>query len=287
MACLAVLYPREFYRKISLSEGRTVIGRGTDADIRFDDELISRRHCEIRFDGNSFQIRDLDSTNGTFIDGQEVQNCTFEPKNRLQIGRVIFTVTFENMEYPVLGQGTRDQGQENEGNAEKEAEIFQKYEESITDALTGIPNRMQFFDRGCGEFAFAERNRTPLHILLIRPHSFEEIKKSFGEAVAEKVLRELARTLDFEKQDTALFARLEGETFAMLLTGISAEEARREVQRLHSAMERALFSFEDTLIPVSLNSGMASFSQNLKKENTSLEKMVEKAKKNLENTNAP
>jgi diguanylate cyclase (GGDEF)-like protein len=264
-----VLYPREFFRKIPLAEGRAVIGRGAEADIRFDDELISRRHCEVRFDGNSFQIRDLGSTNGTFMDGQEIRDCSFEPKNRLQAGRVIFTVITED----------------DSENAE-EAEDFRKYEESITDTLTGIPNQTQFWDRARGEFAFAERNRTPLHVLLIRPRSFEDIKKNFGESVAEKVLRELARLLDFEKHDAALLARLEDETFAMLLSGITAEEAKQEVLRLHSAMERALFSFEDTLIPVSLISGMASSLRDPKKENASIEKMVEKAKKNLEKTNA-
>ncbi|MBK6762402.1 MAG: FHA domain-containing protein [Micrococcales bacterium] len=54
-----------------LTRAITRIGRGADADIRIDDPGVSRHHAEIRI-GNDVILRDLDSTNGTYINGMLV-----------------------------------------------------------------------------------------------------------------------------------------------------------------------------------------------------------------------
>jgi len=54
-----------------LTRAITRIGRGADADIRIDDPGVSRHHAEVRI-GNDVILRDLDSTNGTYINGMLV-----------------------------------------------------------------------------------------------------------------------------------------------------------------------------------------------------------------------
>lgn len=54
-----------------LTRQRTVIGRGSDADIRIEDAGASRRHCELRLT-NPPQLVDLGSTNGTWVHGQRI-----------------------------------------------------------------------------------------------------------------------------------------------------------------------------------------------------------------------
>ncbi len=49
------------------------LGRNDDTDIQVDDSLVSGIHCELFADANSYRIRDLNSTNGTFVDGQRLQ----------------------------------------------------------------------------------------------------------------------------------------------------------------------------------------------------------------------
>lgn len=53
----------------ALSSDRVVLGRGNDVDIRFEDDSVSRRHAEIVLSGTRASIKDLGSTNGTFVDG--------------------------------------------------------------------------------------------------------------------------------------------------------------------------------------------------------------------------
>ncbi len=62
---------------------KRIIGRGENVPIRMLDELISREHCEIEFDGKSLFIRDLDSTNHTFV--QQNLNQPITPHERYEI----------------------------------------------------------------------------------------------------------------------------------------------------------------------------------------------------------
>ena len=70
-----------------LSKARTVIGRGSDADITIADAGSSRRHVEILWDGERAMMRDLGSTNGTKIDGQKVGEAALPTDTTLTIGR--------------------------------------------------------------------------------------------------------------------------------------------------------------------------------------------------------
>ena len=68
----------------------TLMGRGTDADIRVEDPGVSRKHCEIVV-GNPAIIRDLKSTNGTFVDGNRIDECTLTEGAIVKLGGTAFT----------------------------------------------------------------------------------------------------------------------------------------------------------------------------------------------------
>ena len=65
------------------------VGRGTVADFILDAALVSRVHCRLTAlaDGG-LEIQDLDSTNGTFVNGERVQAAHLASGDRLRIGRV-------------------------------------------------------------------------------------------------------------------------------------------------------------------------------------------------------
>ncbi|SDK34715.1 DUF2662 domain-containing protein [Cryobacterium sp. Sr8] len=73
---------------------RTVIGRGSDADITVDDSGTSRRHVEILWDGSRAKVHDLDSTNGSQLNGERVTTAALEPDSVVTIGRtrIVFRV---------------------------------------------------------------------------------------------------------------------------------------------------------------------------------------------------
>jgi pSer/pThr/pTyr-binding forkhead associated (FHA) protein len=60
-------------KRIALEKERTVIGRGKKSDIVASNGHVSTTHCALLKDGQSYFIRDLDSSNGTFVNGAEIQ----------------------------------------------------------------------------------------------------------------------------------------------------------------------------------------------------------------------
>ncbi|CAI9389578.1 FhaA domain-containing protein [Microbacterium sp. T2.11-28] len=77
-----------------LVKSRTVIGRGSDADITIADAGTSRRHVEILWDGERAMVRDMNSTNGTKLNGAKVVEAGLTPGSVVTIGRtdIVFTV---------------------------------------------------------------------------------------------------------------------------------------------------------------------------------------------------
>ena len=71
---------------------RTVIGRSPDCDVFLDDVTVSRRHAELRRDGDRFTIEDLGSLNGTFVNRKRIETAELEDDDEVQIGkyRLIF-----------------------------------------------------------------------------------------------------------------------------------------------------------------------------------------------------
>jgi hypothetical protein len=81
-------------RRIPLTASRTVIGRGSDADITIADAGTSRKHVEILWDGERAMVRDLGSTNGTMLDGRKITEAALPPDSTVRIGRtdIVFRV---------------------------------------------------------------------------------------------------------------------------------------------------------------------------------------------------
>ncbi len=77
-----------------LTKSRTVIGRGSEADVTVDDTGISRKHVEILWDGNRAEVNDLGSTNGSELNGARITRAPLPPDSVISIGRtrIVFRV---------------------------------------------------------------------------------------------------------------------------------------------------------------------------------------------------
>ena len=235
---LIVLYPQNQFAQIPLERGTVVLGRGQDADIRFEDELVSRRHCALSFDGGSVTVEDLGSTNGTFVDGNFVHKQILDSDNRLQIGRMVLKVAYKD--------------------PSEEAFSRELYEAATKDPLTGILNRQAFAERSAGELVYARRNDTFINIVMIDIDNFKQVNDTWGHQCGDLVLKEIARLLSDEKRDSDLLARYGGEEFLLLMNGITPEDAKKRAEKLRIAIAHHIFSWMDTRIPVTISLGISS-----------------------------
>jgi pSer/pThr/pTyr-binding forkhead associated (FHA) protein len=69
--------------------GVRTIGRATGADFIVDEALVSRVHCRLTMlENGDLEVRDLESTNGTYVNGQRVEQARLASGDTVQVGRV-------------------------------------------------------------------------------------------------------------------------------------------------------------------------------------------------------
>ena len=76
-------------QSVTLHRGQLAIGREADNGLVIPDTSVSRYHARIRRVGNNFIIDDLESRNGTYVDGIPVIHCVLRSGDEIQIGRYL------------------------------------------------------------------------------------------------------------------------------------------------------------------------------------------------------
>jgi len=69
------------------------IGRAPNADFIVDATLVSRLHCRLSAGATELQVEDLESTNGTFVNGERVARAALKSGDRLGVGEVEFLIS--------------------------------------------------------------------------------------------------------------------------------------------------------------------------------------------------
>ena len=87
-----------------LDQPTTSAGRHPDSDIFLDDVTVSRRHAEFRSDGDEFQVVDVGSLNGTYVNREPVDSATLANGDEVQIGK--FRLVFLTGPKPADGPGS-------------------------------------------------------------------------------------------------------------------------------------------------------------------------------------
>lgn len=86
MARLILLLKSSAPKLIDLKGDRTLIGREVDNDVQIDRPRISRHHAELRVEGETVWVSDLNSSNGTFVNGRQVQHQALHHGDVMRVG---------------------------------------------------------------------------------------------------------------------------------------------------------------------------------------------------------
>ncbi len=78
-----------------LESGRYVIGRDTRCDLRVPSPEVSRQHCEISIDRDAVRVRDLKSSNGTWVNSERVNESSLEAGDLIAVGPVVVVVRID------------------------------------------------------------------------------------------------------------------------------------------------------------------------------------------------
>jgi len=81
--------------EVPLKHPKTIIGRHTDCQIRIPDVSVSRQHCEIAVADGRVVVRDLGSSNGTYVNRRRISSTELAPADLINVGKFIFVVRLD------------------------------------------------------------------------------------------------------------------------------------------------------------------------------------------------
>ena len=216
------------------------LGRGDDADVRIDDSGLSRLHARIVRRGDSYYVEDLDSRNGTFVDGRRIKGARqLKSGDRIQIGKET-----------TLHVSLHDAFEQNA--------VKRLYESAVRDPLTTAYNRRYLDDRLAEEIAFAGRHESPLSVMLVDIDHFKNINDSHGHQAGDAVLRVVAGALIRIVRTEDLVARYGGEEFAVVTRGTDGRNAMILAERVRKMVAAIRVPWEEQALQVTVSIGVAS-----------------------------
>ncbi len=136
----------------------------------------------------------------------------------------------------------------------------QTQEDSLTDALTGLPNTRFMFMHLNRELARAERLKSEVAMLVMDLDDFKDINDNHGHHVGDRALREVAGVLKNAIRPYDICVRYAGDEFIVVLVGCGRDEAEHKALELQAAIDALQFEFRPgKRLPVAVSVGTAVF----------------------------
>jgi two-component system, cell cycle response regulator len=200
-------------------DGEVVLGRDRSCEVPLEADDVSRRHARIVPDGGGHVLVDLGSTNGTFVNGVEVETARLAPGDRVALGSCA-------ARYLRAGD-------------EAERELASLAEVARRDALTGLANRRAFDEALLREVARARRSGAALAVVVLDVDHFKRVNDAHGHAAGDLVLAEVAARARAALRAGDLLARVGGEELAAVLPAADLAAAAEVAERIRSGLAAA------------------------------------------------
>jgi two-component system cell cycle response regulator len=239
--CLTVLTGGHSGQLFKVSKGIAVIGRAPSAEVKLEDDGISRSHARLRAETNRAWLEDLGSRNGTFINGTKITIATeLHEGDKIQVGRGT-----------VLRFGFHD-------------DLDESFHENLMssalrDGLTKLFNKRYLMDRLDSELKFAQRHQTALTLLMLDLDHFKKINDTHGHLGGDMVLAAVASALLRAVRNEDVVARFGGEEIAIVLRAIGVEAAAHMAERLRKTIETCEVEFDAKKLHATVSIGVAGY----------------------------
>jgi len=228
--------------RFTKSETEIAIGR-VNCEFVINDETVSRRHAQVTYvNAGGIQkvvILDLDSTNGTFVNGQQIKRAELKDGARIQVGNVL-------LRYELLDPI----------DAKYITDISRMIKASEADPLTGLYTRKYMDDEVAKVISYLQKRGQPLCLLMVDLDHFKSINDRFGHPVGDEVLRRLGKVVRDKVRGHDIPIRYGGEEIAVFLPGCDLPAARTIAERLRMGVELAQFDDVEPQLAVTVSIGL-------------------------------
>jgi two-component system cell cycle response regulator len=242
-ACLVVILGAEIGKRITLEQRDLVLGRSSGVDVQLDIDNVSRNHASIVRSAHGWILRDLDSTNGTFVNELPIRERLLRDGDQIRIGRAMLKfLTSGNVE------------------AQYHEEIYRLM---TLDGLTQLHNRRAFQEALEREFARSTRYGHPFCLVMFDLDHFKRINDVHGHLAGDDVLRRVAGLVSTKVRTNDFVARVGGEEFAVILPEADRMGGVALAEKLRRMIQGERFEHEGKHVPVTISLGVAEFSASL------------------------
>ncbi len=226
-------------QQVILEEGEYVFGRSKDANVVVEDDAISRYHFKVKVKDKIVTIEDLESTNGTFVNGIRIKQQVLGTNDKIQIS----SATVLRFSYvDLIDKNTHERF----------------YEMALYDAVTLAHTKRYFLDRINHEFTHSKRRNFNLSLMIFDLDHFKKVNDTFGHPAGDFILQKVSETTKSLIRNEDIFARYGGEEFVILMRDTDEADAVKLAERIRRKIENARFVFEAQYIPVTVSLGVAS-----------------------------
>jgi two-component system, cell cycle response regulator len=129
---------------------------------------------------------------------------------------------------------------------------------SVTDGLTKLHNHRFFQDELAKKFEETQRYERPLSLAMIDIDFFKKVNDTYGHAVGDDVLKQVARLYESSVRSTDLVARYGGEEFAVMMPETELEDALVLAEKIRSLIESSPIDTQAGPLPITVSMGVAS-----------------------------
>jgi diguanylate cyclase (GGDEF)-like protein len=145
------------------------------------------------------------------------------------------------------------------GNNIENAYHEEIYRLTTIDGLTQVFNKRYFLETLEREIGRAQRYRRDLSLIIFDIDHFKKINDTYGHLAGDHVLKHLALVIKSRIRREDILSRYGGEEFTIILPEIDRENASQFADKIRRLIEKAVFKFEDTEIPITISIGVAAY----------------------------
>lgn len=213
---------------IPLEREEVILGRALEADVRVNDTQASRQHARIlaiaseQTRSTEYVLNDLDSRNGTFLNGRRIRREVLANGDKITIGETI--LRFELLD-----------------------EIDREYQRQIHrlishDDLTGLLSSRSFFSELRREASRAKSENRPFCVLMMDGDYFKHVNDTYGHLTGSKTIEEIGISITSNLRSGDAAARFGGDEFAAFLLDAELSQGMVAAERMRAAVENYSFS---------------------------------------------
>lgn len=245
---LVVISGKPLGKSYFITKESMVLGRDLNADISIGETSISRRHTEFLLNTGTITVKDLGSTNGTYVNDAKVDS------NSTRILADGDLIRCGNTILKFLKEG-------------KIENLFQQkiYTMAHTDDLTGAHNKKSILEILKEEFMRSQMKGSSLTLIMFDLDHFKKVNDKYGHPAGDYVLKETCNLIKNKmiRQKDAL-GRYGGEEFALVLRETPLQIAVDVAERIRSTIEKHGYTFDEKSIPVTISLGISTLDSTIK-----------------------